>query len=259
MSRPLDHDKRHRLAARAFEVLRARGVHRTSMKELAEALGIKRPTLYFYFKDVGAIFEDVLDHTYRALADHVGAAVAGAGPHPLDRLRAVIDAVLGYHKARPELIGLLFQLWAVGGHDLERVLARERDVVRAVRAQIIAELTAARGRGQVGPCEPERIVDLCLAVLDGALVQKVIGVGVPQHAIDELMARVIEPLRVTDPALAATPGGRHDPPRIAPSPVVVVAARARADRPAPAPAGPAGRRSSRDGAAARRARPDRRG
>ena len=86
------------------------------MRELADALGVKRPTLYFYFPDLGAVFETVLDQTYRALAELVVARRA-AVDHPLDRLRAVVDATLAFHRERPQLIGGLFQLWAIGGRD----------------------------------------------------------------------------------------------------------------------------------------------
>ena len=64
MARTPDLARRAELARAAFEVLRTRGVQ-TSMRELADALGVKRPTLYFYFPDLGAVFESVLDETYR--------------------------------------------------------------------------------------------------------------------------------------------------------------------------------------------------
>src|SRR6266436_1527406 len=98
MSRRPDLERRAQLARAAFEVLRARGVQ-TSMRELAEALGVKRPTLYFYFPDLGAVFESVLDETYRALADAVVARTR-AVDHPLDRLRAVVDATIAFHRDR---------------------------------------------------------------------------------------------------------------------------------------------------------------
>ena len=64
MPRRPDLARRAELARAAFEVLRTRGMQ-TSMRELADALGVKRPTLYFYFPDLGAVFETVLDQTYR--------------------------------------------------------------------------------------------------------------------------------------------------------------------------------------------------
>jgi AcrR family transcriptional regulator len=195
MPRRPDLARRQELAASAFEVLRTRGMQ-TSMRELADALGVKRPTLYFYFPDVGAVFETVLDQTYQALAELVVARVS-AVEHPLDRLRAVVDATLAFHRDRPQLIGGLFQLWAIGGRDLSVVLDRERRVVVAARDALVADLRAGIAKKDVLPCDPERIVDLVLAVVDGVLVHHVLGIARPDDVIDELALRVLEPLRVT--------------------------------------------------------------
>ena len=174
-------------------MLRARGMQ-TSMRELAEALGVKRPTLYFYFPDVGSVFELVLDQTYRALAEAVVARTKLVD-HPLDRLRAVVDATLAFHRERPQLIGGLFQLWAVGGRDFATVLDRERRIVMAARDALVADLRAGIARREVRPCDPERIVELVLAVVDGVLVHHVLGIARADDVIEELATRVIEPLR----------------------------------------------------------------
>jgi AcrR family transcriptional regulator len=195
MSRRPDLARRAELARAAFEVLRVRGMQ-TSMRELADALGIKRPTLYFYFPDLGAVFDTVLEQMYQALTEAVMARVASF-THPIDRLRAVIDATLSFHRERPQLIGGLLQLWALGGRDLEAVLARERRGVLAARELMIAELRAGIAKREVRPCQPERVIDLVLAFVEGAVVHHVIGLGAasPIEATDELAARVLEPLR----------------------------------------------------------------
>src|SRR3954470_6129863 len=113
MPRKPDLARRAELARAAFDVLRTRGVG-TSMRELADALGVKRPTLYFYFPDVGSVFEAVLEQTYQAHAELVIAKMA-AENNPLDRLKALLDVTIAFHRDRPQLIGGLFQLWAVGG------------------------------------------------------------------------------------------------------------------------------------------------
>src|SRR5882672_8203328 len=195
MPRRPDLARRAQLARAAFDVLRARGVQ-TSMRELADALGVKRPTLYFYFPDLGAVFETVLDQTYQALAELVTARVR-AFDHPLDRLRAVVDATIAFHRERPQLIGGLFQLWAVGGRDFATVLDRERRVVVAARDAMVADLRAGIARKQVLACEPDRVVDLVLAVVDGVLVHHVLGIARPDGVLEELAARVLEPLRPT--------------------------------------------------------------
>jgi AcrR family transcriptional regulator len=193
MPRRPDQERRTALAAAAFEVLRARGMQ-TSMRELADALGLKRPTLYFYFPDLGAVFESVLDQTYRALAEVVVARTRTQN-HPLDRLRAVVDATIEFHRERPHLIGGLFQLWAVGGRDFSTVLDRERRIVVAARDALVADLRAGIARKEVLPCNPERIVDLVLAIVDGVLVHHVLGIARADDIVAELAARVIEPLR----------------------------------------------------------------
>ena len=194
MPRRPDLARRAELARAAFEVLRARGMQ-TSMRELAEALGIKRPTLYFYFPDLGVVFDSVLEQTYRELAAEVVERTR-AVDHPLDRLRALVDATLAFHRERPQLIGGLFQLWAVGGRDFTPLLARERRIAIAARDALVADLRAGIARRVVRPCDPERIVELVLAVLDGVLVHHVLGIASADHVIEELAARVIEPLRI---------------------------------------------------------------
>jgi AcrR family transcriptional regulator len=193
MPRRPDLARRAELAAAAFEVLRTRGMQ-TSMRELADALGVKRPTLYFYFPDLGAVFETVLEQTYQEHWALVMARVATLD-HPLDRLRAVIDTTIEFHRKRPQLIGGLFQLWAVGGRDFASVLDRERRIVLAARDRLIADLSAAVAKREVLPCDPVRIVDFVLAVVDGVLVHHVLGIASADGVIEELAARVIEPLR----------------------------------------------------------------
>ena len=193
MPRRPDLERRSQLARAAFDVLQTRGMQ-ISMRELADALGMKRPTLYFYFPDLGTVFETVLDQMYLALAEAVTARIR-AVDHPLDRLRAVVDATLAFHRDRPQLIGGLFQLWAVGGRDFTTVLDRERRVVVAARDALVAGLRAGIARKEVLACDPARIVDLVLAVVGGVLVHHVLGIAHADEVIEELAARVIEPLR----------------------------------------------------------------
>jgi len=194
MPRRPDLARRAELARAAFDVLRTRGVQ-TSMSELADALGVKRPTLYFYFPDLGSVFESVLEQTYQAHATLVLERMRSA-PHPLDRLRAMIDVTVSFHRERPQLIGGLFQLWAMGGRDVMTVVERGRRALTATREALIGDLRAGIGRKEVRACDPEHVVDLVLAVLDGVLVHQVLGLARSDGAIEELTTKVIEPLRI---------------------------------------------------------------
>jgi len=193
MPRRPDLARRAELATAAFEVLRTRGVQ-TSMRELADALGVKRPTLYFYFPDLGSVFESVLDQMYQEIAAFVMARVQ-AVDHPLDRLYAVVEATIDFHRQRPQLILSLLQLWSVTGRDFANLLDRESRIVATSREALVADLRAGIARKDVLPCDPDTVVGLVLAVLSGVLVHQVLGIARPDGVIEELAARIIEPLR----------------------------------------------------------------
>lgn len=195
MPRRPDLARRAELAAAAFEVLRTRGVQ-TSMRELADALGVKRPTLYFYFPDLGAVFESVLDQMYGELGQFVLKRMENVD-NPLDRLRMVVQATLEFHRERPQLISGLLQLWSVSGRDFAKLLDRESRIVEGSRAALVTDLRAGIARKDVLPCDPDHVVGLVLAVLSGVLVHHVLGIARPDGVIEEMTARIIEPLRPT--------------------------------------------------------------
>src|SRR5512147_1533991 len=118
MARPVDTARRSALLARALEVLRARGPGRTTMSELASALGVKRPTLYFYFRDLSALLLAAVEDVYRAYAVHVAGRLATID-HPIVALGELARATVEYQRERRELVILLFQLWAAGNTDPE--------------------------------------------------------------------------------------------------------------------------------------------
>jgi len=193
MPRRPDLARRATLARAAVEVLRTRGLQ-TSMRALASALGVKRPTLYFYFPDLGAVFDSVAENADRSLGEAVLARTREP-LHPIDRLRAVIDATLALHRDRPQLAAGLVQRWALGGEP-STVLERCRRALAAARDDLVADLRAGVARREVRPCDPERVVDLVVTWLEGAVLQQLLGLARGDDAGDELARRVLEPLRV---------------------------------------------------------------
>jgi len=190
----MDLTRRAELAARAFEAIRARGVHRITMSDLAADLGLKRPTLYFYFPDLAAVFDAALEGTHRGWVEHVSARLIGVD-HPIDLLIELARATVGFHQVQRDRIVLLFQLWSVGGNDPEQVISRGRALAGPLRAYLIERLADGLARGRVADCDPAAIVDLVLTVLDGALVSEVTRAAAVSTIIDELERRVLEPLR----------------------------------------------------------------
>jgi len=198
VARKPDLAKRAEIAARAFEVIRARGVHRTSMSDIAAALEIKRPTLYWYFKDLGEVFDAVVDADRKRLEAFVLGRLTDVA-HPLDVLGELVRAHLDYYEGRRDVIIALFQLWAVGeSHQPSRMLERGRKFVRAVRVRLIDLVQKGIDDGLVASCDPEQLVDLVLAVSDGAMMQRVTMDTDAAVLVDGLVKHVLAPLRAAE-------------------------------------------------------------
>lgn len=66
----------------ALREFAARGYHRTSMDEIAEAAGVTKPVVYQHFTSKRALYLELLDHVGSQLLDAILKATAGAaGPH----------------------------------------------------------------------------------------------------------------------------------------------------------------------------------
>ena len=85
-------------AAQAFS---ANGYDGTSLAEIARAVGIKTPALYYYFKSKNEILYAYLQRCADQIGTPVGQAVAEAGSSPVDRLAAYVRA---YIRTQLELI-----------------------------------------------------------------------------------------------------------------------------------------------------------
>ncbi len=199
MARKPDPHRKTELALAAFAALRQRGVVGTTMSEVALALGMKRPALYYYFKDLGELFDAVLN---AVLADQRAYVLQqlDADDHPVDALATWMRATLAFYEADPQLIGMLLQFWAVGRPDAAQdVLDRARDLVEPVRQFAIALLLDAVRDGRVRPCQPETVLDLCVAVVDGCLVERISRGLDPRPILELFIAQVLLPLKLPVP------------------------------------------------------------
>lgn len=175
MARNVDYKKREEIATAAFELIRAQGVQNTSMTDIARALEMKRPTLYWYFKDLGAIFEVVLRKLVIDLALHLEASQEGVD-HPIDRLDTHIRAMHGYFSERRDIIPCLLELWGSSRTGSTLTTEQAADFLTQFalprRQKMIASLREGIEAGTVAPCDPEAIVHMVVALVDGLLLQQ---------------------------------------------------------------------------------------
>lgn len=195
MSRKPDMARRAELARAAFEILKRRGVHRTSMSALARELGMKRPTLYWYFDGPTAIFDAILEQTLEDQNAFVMARLAGID-HPIDLVYAYVQAVHAYYEGHEGDIVFLFQLWTLGADEAPaRVIEGTRRLTEPRRQAAIALLRQGIADGRVAPCDPAALVNLVGAAIDGMLIQRV-ALGLDLAPVHEtLWTHLLAPLK----------------------------------------------------------------
>ncbi len=92
-----------KLAAKLYgaaELIAERGIGDAKIDEIAEAAGIPRATLYYYFTGKDEILAFLLHDMLDLVAGEVGTAVAGTGT-ARDRLKAVVGAQLSVMLENP--------------------------------------------------------------------------------------------------------------------------------------------------------------
>jgi AcrR family transcriptional regulator len=72
------------------------GYEATTVRTIARAVGVTVPALYYHYENKQAILVALLDHAMELVTSHVDAALAEAGDDPVQRLSAVVEAIVLY-------------------------------------------------------------------------------------------------------------------------------------------------------------------
>lgn len=129
--------KREQIAVEAGRLFAAQGYDRTSVAEVAKAVGTSPASVFYYFEDKASLFRAVFERDLPAaealIARHVEA------PDPVTAILDVLDA-LARDAADPSASGMLIELLRRAGDDPEllAVVGRTANVVREGLAALIS-------------------------------------------------------------------------------------------------------------------------
>jgi AcrR family transcriptional regulator len=193
MARPPDPEKRLELARKAVEVLATSGLD-MPMSQLADALGVKRPTLLYHFASRGHIVEAALEDLLTRQALVVMTEVE-KHEHPIDRLYAQIRAIHQFHHGNESRIVFLSQAIAASGERMAEIIEVGNQVFAAQRKAAADRIRAGIEAGTVHPCDADALINLIRAVTDGLMVQRVMT-GVDLAPVHELLWKgLLSPLK----------------------------------------------------------------
>jgi len=194
MARQPEPEKRLALARAAVEVLQAEGTD-VSMARLADLLQVKRPTLLYHFPTkadlVGLALVDLLTEQAAFVVQRIEQHT-----HPIDRLFAQLCAVHEFHHGRERRVVFLTQaIAACAGERLTEILEAGSRVFEVNRNAAIERIRQGIEDGSVAPCDPDALFAVTRALMDGLMVQRMMGQLelAPVHAM--IWKSVFLPLR----------------------------------------------------------------
>jgi AcrR family transcriptional regulator len=194
MGRPVDTEKRRQVCTQAVEFLRENGLD-SSTSALAEGIGLKRPTLLYYFPERSMIFEQALADLLAEQTVFVVGQIA-QHDHAIDKLYAHVRAVHKFHHEREDRVLFLTQALAVAGTERTRHIVKiGNQAFEAHRQALTKQIREGIEAGTIYPCEPEALIRICRAVIDGLMVQRVMTSCdlAPVHAL--LWEGLLQPLK----------------------------------------------------------------
>jgi AcrR family transcriptional regulator len=130
----------------ALDLIYRQGFAAMNLRDLAAEVGIQPGSLYNHIASKQALlFDLMLEHMSELLAA-TDAALAAAGPHLMDRLRAFIAQHVLYHMERKQAVYIAnFELRALDAENYERVVALRR----SYEARLMALLEEGVAAGEL--------------------------------------------------------------------------------------------------------------
>jgi AcrR family transcriptional regulator len=128
---------RRRLLAASIQLFAARGYYGVSVRDIANAMGVKTSSLYAQFPSKDALFGHLVLMANETIREELRASVLDAGADPVDQLRAVVECYVAFHVTYPLLATVGHnELHVLSGDTLHSVAASRREAVDLVRAVI---------------------------------------------------------------------------------------------------------------------------
>jgi AcrR family transcriptional regulator len=100
-------DVRSKILTEATRLFAKKGVDGTSLQEISEAVGVRKPSLLYYFPSKGALHESVLRHLLSHLSETLPRLLKAAARQ--DRFDAILDETIGFFAADPDRARLLLR------------------------------------------------------------------------------------------------------------------------------------------------------
>lgn len=139
MSQPKE-DRKDQIFALGAHLFAEKGYERTSLQEVADALGVTKPALYYYYRSKEELLFEIMSFVMdRVLAD-LEAAVA-VSPDPVEKMREFVRRYVRFFAAHPHELTLMSTAVPSLGPDRREVIDRRQrrymDLLRGIVRELL--------------------------------------------------------------------------------------------------------------------------
>ena len=151
----IEPDIRQRILSAALQLFAHKGYGSTSVREVVEAAGVTKPTLYYYFDGKEALFREVVSSKMEEGAALVSEALAEKGS-VVEKLRAALRGTLVGAKNDPDGLRLMFTCSLPGskGQPEVDVIGRHMRNMAPLEALVAAGIAAGSSAPTSTPTSP---------------------------------------------------------------------------------------------------------
>lgn len=154
----------------ALDLFGSRGVGAVSLDDIADAVGVRKQTVLYWFKSRSGLIDAVLDHAADELLIVVEAAIRSQGDDPLERVDAVVCAVFRPVVRRPALLGLIREVIRLDDHHIDHLRSRLEVVVE----RCVSYLAVEMDHGRLRRCDPMLLAGILYSTVSGTGTEPIV-------------------------------------------------------------------------------------
>jgi TetR/AcrR family transcriptional repressor of nem operon len=193
MTRRLNVEARQRILRTAYELFASEGYEAVSMERVADALGMKKATLFYYYPSKEALGKAVVQAAARRYAEGIRAVFSDPRRDPADAVRSLFD--YGFASGRKDCSRGCF-IGKMGQELSERHLEMRRsvsDCMREWRRELALYLGAWKRRGyfRQGFSAPETADGILSLYEGGVLLARVVQEEAPVEHARRVAVRIV--------------------------------------------------------------------
>jgi AcrR family transcriptional regulator len=152
--------KKELILKTARELLAKNGFAKTTLDDIAQALGMKKSSLYYYYTNKEALLEDVMNHERDNFCLLIENALKSNEP--------TLNRIVNYEKAKFEYVAETIKLHEVSTSVLFEMKTKMFEQIQIIHKKEIAMLKKVLEEGikkkEIKKCDVQRIAELILTI-----------------------------------------------------------------------------------------------